>query len=153
MTQTWQTASDITKAHFVILHDTLQMLSVLSAAATKVHYFNLVIMYFSLKCGAHSASALPPKVKLLTGFSVRLFFPCLGSIMSELCWGGGYYFPSILWGPAEQDYMMKRFNLHEEHQSSAFVLPLMMNVCHNSNSEEHGRENRWNSALTACIAC
>lgn len=44
MTQTWQTARDTAKAHFVILHDNLQMFSVLLFSSTKVIYFNLLLI-------------------------------------------------------------------------------------------------------------
>ena len=44
ITPIWQTASNIAKAHFVIWRDTLQMLSVLSLATTKVYYFNLLLI-------------------------------------------------------------------------------------------------------------
>lgn len=44
MTPTWQTACDVGKAHFVILHDNLQKLSVLSPSTTKVLYFNLLLI-------------------------------------------------------------------------------------------------------------
>lgn len=48
MTEAWQTAYDIAKAYFTILYDPLQMLFVLSAFTTKVHYFNLFLLIESI---------------------------------------------------------------------------------------------------------
>lgn len=72
--------------------------------------------------------------------------------MSELCWRRGYYYysTSILWGPAEHDYMIKNFNLPEEHQSSAFVWPLTMNYCHNNSKTQRMGTKRKEKIQKLC---